>query len=59
MKNKIKEVNLLPYIFNHMEFLSTKKIKNKKNIQFLNSCGLYQTDFYSLEKPDKALVRFI
>lgn len=59
MKNKIKEANKLPYIFDHLEFRNNNaKNMNKKDINY-NTCTKHQTDFYIFGKPEKNLVRLI
>ncbi len=57
MKNKIKEINKLPYIFNYLEFNEYKK--STEGVIHFAPCSKFKTDFMELCKPDKNLVRYI
>lgn len=57
MKNKIKEKNKLPHVFNYLEFVNYNN--DKRKIKYFVSSEKYKTNFVEVCRPEKKLVRFI
>lgn len=60
MKNNFKEKHKLPLTFKYIEVIKNQNsAKKATDIIFYAKCKKYQTDFYAIEKPYKALIRML